>query len=405
MNRRLVTALTVDIFKTYMLVQNSHLSSAKRPSKFLTQTDERGHLVIRTGDLFNNRYVAGKPLGQGSFGRVVLASDQNIPNTYVAIKILKASKIFYDKGREEIAFLEVLNAASPEITTRYNESFMHGDHLCIVTEALGMNLYQLLKSINLRGFPLQTLRLWARQLFAMFARLRQSDLCLIHTDVKPENVLVPFNNVNIESIKLCDFGSSIIYPKGKMYSYIQSRFYRSPEVLFKSPYSFQIDMWSLGVMFVELHTGSPVFPATSSPMLCFMMLEVLGPMPAEMVVVMDGAAGIYCIRQHLREYFCLHDDGYFDMHAAQLRALGFDAASTFLPTELVLAAGVKAPSRDQRRDLHDLIINKNFLNSVGHTEADYTIFCELISNLVCWDPSLRWTPEKALQCRFISSLE
>lgn len=47
-----------------------------------------------------------------------------------------------------------------------------------------------------------------------------------------------------------------------MYSYIQSRFYRSPEVMLGLPYSVAIDMWSLGCILVEMHTGEPLFSGT-----------------------------------------------------------------------------------------------------------------------------------------------
>lgn len=45
----------------------------------------------------------------------------------------------------------------------------------------------------------------------------------------------------------------------QMYSYIQSRFYRSPEVMLGLPYTAAIDMWSLGCILVEMHTGEPLF--------------------------------------------------------------------------------------------------------------------------------------------------
>ena len=44
-----------------------------------------------------------------------------------------------------------------------------------------------------------------------------------------------------------------------MYQYIQSRFYRSPEVLLGIPYDLAIDMWSLGCILVEMHTGESLF--------------------------------------------------------------------------------------------------------------------------------------------------
>lgn len=45
----------------------------------------------------------------------------------------------------------------------------------------------------------------------------------------------------------------------QIYQYIQSRFYRSPEVLLGIPYDLAIDMWSLGCILVEMHTGEPLF--------------------------------------------------------------------------------------------------------------------------------------------------
>ena len=44
-----------------------------------------------------------------------------------------------------------------------------------------------------------------------------------------------------------------------MYKYIQSRFYRSPEVMLGIDYNQSIDMWSLGCILVEMHTGEPIF--------------------------------------------------------------------------------------------------------------------------------------------------
>ena len=43
-----------------------------------------------------------------------------------------------------------------------------------------------------------------------------------------------------------------------MYKYIQSRFYRCPEVILELPYDGAVDIWSLGAMMVELHTGVPL---------------------------------------------------------------------------------------------------------------------------------------------------
>ena len=53
---------------------------------------------------------------------------------------------------------------------------------------------------------------------------------------------------------MIDFGSSCHGDKC-VYTYIQSRFYRSPEVMLGLGYGVQIDMWSLGCILVEMHSN------------------------------------------------------------------------------------------------------------------------------------------------------
>ncbi len=88
------------------------------------------------------------------------------------------------------------------------------------------------------------------------AFLSLPDVDVIHCDLKPENILLRVSNRS--ALKVIDFGSSCHRTK-QMYVYIQSRFYRSPEVILGLPYSQAIDMWSLGCILVELHVGTPLF--------------------------------------------------------------------------------------------------------------------------------------------------
>lgn len=57
-------------------------------------------------------------------------------------------------------------------------------------------------------------------------------------------------------------------------TYIQSRFYRSPEVILGHAYSMAIDMWSLGCILAELFSGSPLFPGESEVEQIACMMEV-----------------------------------------------------------------------------------------------------------------------------------
>ena len=83
-------------------------------------------------------------------------------------------------------------------------------------------------------------------------------------------------------MKLIDFGSSC-YTYKRMFTYIQSRFYRAPEVLLGLSYSTSIDMWSFGCLLYELYTGHPLFPSKTEQDLFARIVEVLGTPPPDLV--------------------------------------------------------------------------------------------------------------------------
>ena len=82
-----------------------------------------------------------------------------------------------------------------------------------------------------------------------------------------ENVLLKHRGSS--SIKVIDFGSSC-YTHQRVYTYIQSRFYRSPEVILGLPYGPPIDMWSFGELFrIEMKKfGSAIGTARRLAFLC-----------------------------------------------------------------------------------------------------------------------------------------
>ena len=139
---------------------------------------------------------------------------------------------------------------------RLLSAFVHRNHQCLVFEMLSLNLYELLKNTQFDGVSLNLIRKFAKQILKALQFLSRSDLDVIHCDLKPENILL--RHPKRSGIKVIDFGSSC-RSNSQMYSYIQSRFYRSPEVLLGLPYSVAIDMWSLGCILVEMHTGEPLF--------------------------------------------------------------------------------------------------------------------------------------------------
>ncbi|ERL91865.1 hypothetical protein D910_09189, partial [Dendroctonus ponderosae] len=95
-----------------------------------------------------------------------------------------------------------------------------------------------------------------------------------------ENVLLKQRGSS--SIKVIDFGSSC-YSNQRVYTYIQSRFYRSPEVILGLTYGTAIDMWSLGCILAELYTGYPLFPGENEVEQLACLMEVLGAPPDDLI--------------------------------------------------------------------------------------------------------------------------
>lgn len=135
-----------------------------------------------------------------------------------------------------------------------------------------MNLYEFIKAHSFRGFSLKIIRRFTKQILSSLILLKQRKI--IHCDLKPENILLkhPLHS----ELKVIDFGSSC-FENEKVYTYIQSRFYRSPEVILGMTYGLPIDMWSVGCILAELYTGVPIFPGENEQEQLACIMEVFGP--------------------------------------------------------------------------------------------------------------------------------
>jgi serine/threonine protein kinase len=83
-------------------------------------------------------------------------------------------------------------------------------------------------------------------------------------------------------IKLIDFGSAC-FEGQTAHTYIQSRFYRSPEVLIGMPYDSAIDMWSLGCVAAELFLGLPILPGAHEHDQLGRICEMIAKVPDSML--------------------------------------------------------------------------------------------------------------------------
>lgn len=171
-----------------------------------------------------NRYVLIQKLGWGHFSTVWLARDFKY-NNYVAVKIMKSAPHYIEAAYDEVEILQKVakNVQNPEwveSVKRYKDadakfdrddthvvqllnSFLfrgpYGNHFCMVFEILGVNLLEVLKRYEYKGVPLNLAREISRQVLIGLDFLHR--ICkVIHTDLKPENVLLCLTEDEIKQI-------------------------------------------------------------------------------------------------------------------------------------------------------------------------------------------------------------
>ncbi|XP_078732720.1 dual specificity tyrosine-phosphorylation-regulated kinase 2-like [Lampetra fluviatilis] len=257
--------------------------------------DERGSYIHVPHDHVAYRYEVIKVIGKGSFGQVVKSLDHKT-RRYVALKMVRNEKRFHRQAEEEVRILEHLRSQDRDDAmnvVHLLEHFVFRGHVCMTFELLGANLYELIKRGGFRGFEPPLVRRLAHGMLQCLDGLHRNRI--IHCDLKPENVLLRHTSTSSANagsaagsaaghrgaaIKVIDFGSSC-FEHQRVYTYIQSRFYRAPEVIMGARYGPPIDVWSLGCIVAELVTGRPLFAGEDEGDQLACIMEVLGmPAPA-----------------------------------------------------------------------------------------------------------------------------
>lgn len=136
-----------------------------------------------------------------------------------------------------------------------------------------------------QALPVIYVKVYIYQLCRALAHIHALGIC--HRDIKPQNLLLdPTSHV----LKLCDFGSAKVLVRGEPnVSYICSRYYRAPELIFGSTdYTTAIDVWSLGCVGAELLLGQPLFPGESGVDQLVEIIKVLGTPTREEIQSMNS---------------------------------------------------------------------------------------------------------------------
>ncbi|EJU04052.1 kinase-like protein [Dacryopinax primogenitus] len=397
--------LTSHLSQTYNICNPSfNYESAHNPRRVLTKPSKPVHnegydnedndYILYVNDFLggeessNGRYLILDVLGQGTFGQVVKC--QNIKtHEIVAVKVVKNKPAYFNQSMMEVTILELLNKQwdpnDEHHILRLRDTFIHKKHLCLVFELLSSNLYELIKQNQFGGLSTQLVKVFTAQLLDALSVLK--DARLIHCDLKPENILL--KSLQSPQIKVIDFGSAC-HERQTVYTYIQSRFYRSPEVLLGMSYTASIDMWSLGCIVVELFLGLPLFPGTSEFNQMTRIVEMLGMPPAYMLEI--GKSSNDFFKSSLDEY------GRKKWRIKALDEYCRDKKTTEQP-------GKKYFSATTLPEIIKTAPNTNKTNKAVDMEKEANLrlaLIDFVQGLLNLDPVQRWSPQQALGHPFIT---
>eukprot|EP00548_Thalassiothrix_antarctica_P012535 CAMPEP_0194161084 /NCGR_PEP_ID=MMETSP0152-20130528/78741_1 /TAXON_ID=1049557 /ORGANISM="Thalassiothrix antarctica, Strain L6-D1" /LENGTH=1067 /DNA_ID=CAMNT_0038870835 /DNA_START=245 /DNA_END=3448 /DNA_ORIENTATION=- len=192
-----------------------------------------GYHPVKVGEVYNQRYVVIKKLGWGHFSTVWMVKDRKViataaslqtkeQNQFFALKVQKSAEHYTEAALDEVELLNCvasvlkkseasMNAATVDSdgvtgtqivehskhVAILHDSFFHtganGRHMCMVFTMLGCNLLGVIKSFNYRGIPVPVVKRMIRGI-CMGLDFLHRKCNIIHTDLKPENVLLQFPN-------------------------------------------------------------------------------------------------------------------------------------------------------------------------------------------------------------------
>lgn len=229
---------------------------------------------VSWNDLKNNkyRYKNLNEVSGGRFSTVYFAEDTFFNNKKVVIKLQKRGKDNRETFEDELKIfkellkteeyspyvIELLDYFTVNVPTDIKKRIKENtkeypyDRLCLVFDQMKCDLLKLKDNIYESGLPVSIVKNIARDTLMGLKFLH--DNSIMHTDIKPENVLIGENT----EVKIADLGNSCFFTKHQNDT-ISTCEYRSPESIICAPYDKKSDIWSLACLIFELLTDDYLF--------------------------------------------------------------------------------------------------------------------------------------------------
>uniref|UniRef100_A0A8C6T248 Protein kinase domain-containing protein n=1 Tax=Neogobius melanostomus TaxID=47308 RepID=A0A8C6T248_9GOBI len=235
-------------------------------------------------------------MGEGYFGKVIKCLNKETCEI-VAVKEIKMCENVDQVVAKELYMLDKVSALDPDADNiiRFNKYFKTADgHHCMEFELLDLSVDKFMKRRQAK-FSLNEIRSMAKDLLISLKGLQS--VGVMHTDVKPDNIMYVDQKNKPFRVKLIDFGVAIPKEQAQVGKIMQPLGYRAPEVTLGLPLTEAVDMWSLGCCLLEWYLSAIPFPCYSPYDHIHMITHLIG--------VPDG--GLIEQAMYGNDYFDLKD--------------------------------------------------------------------------------------------------
>lgn len=361
--------------------KNTHLN--KLYENKYTNIKSKNYITI-ADDHIDFRYKVCKLLGRGVYGKVIVCYDFK-NNEYCAAKIIKNKNSFNETIKSEIKVLNHItemkdneNDLVKNIIIDFKKEFKYRKHAFLLFKMYYINVYEEIKNNKYKGLDIDNCINISKDLTKGLHFIHKNKI--VHCDLKPENIV--FTNPTKNHVVIIDFGLAELKLSENQNNsqhnrfngtyYLQSRYYRAPEVFFMLNKDYNIDIWSLGCIMYEILYGRPLFAARIHNYLLDHYIKVM-KYPSRNFIVDN----------------CL--DNFFD--------------KDFKPRSQYIKNNYK-PGEYKLQEL--LIPEYNIRNlNIDYNQEDINIFksnkyINIINECICWDYKKRITAEELNELDFIN---
>ena len=202
---------------------------------------------------FTDFYDLKEVIGKGKFGVVNLGIHKKTQQQ-VAVKIINKDSIKTLEDKELVRIeIGILKLCHHPNVVRLLDHLENEDYIFIVTEYIeGGTLGQYFKKKNFNFSERQASSIMS-QIGSGVKYLHKYGI--VHRDLKPDNIMITQQN-DFGVIKIMDFGlSKIVSTQEKMVDGYGTLSYVAPEVLLRTPYNKEVDIWSMGVILYYMLCG------------------------------------------------------------------------------------------------------------------------------------------------------